>query len=87
MAELSDEQIKKVLQGISIPPQPQTMVDLQMEQASPNCDIKHIAKLISKDVGLSGSILKTVNSSFYGLSNKISSIEQACNWVLPPNNV
>ena len=30
--ELNQEQIKHLLQGISIPPQPQIMVDLQMEQ-------------------------------------------------------
>jgi len=31
--ELSAEQIRRVLQGISVPPQPQIMVDLQMEQS------------------------------------------------------
>jgi HD-like signal output (HDOD) protein len=77
MAELTPEQIAKILQGISIPPQPQIMVDLQMEQIMPDPDIKTIAKLISKDVGLSGTVLKVVNSPFYGLANKISSIEQA----------
>jgi HD-like signal output (HDOD) protein len=77
MAELSPEQIAKILQGISIPPQPQIMVDLQMEQIMPEPNINTIAKLISKDVGLSGTVLKVVNSPFYGLSNKISSIEQA----------
>lgn len=77
--ELSDEQVNSVLKGISIPPQPQIMVDLQMEQASPDCSINRIAELISQDIGLSGSILKTVNSPFYGLKSKISSIQQACN--------
>jgi HD-like signal output (HDOD) protein len=77
--ELSQEQIQGILQGISIPPQPQIMVDLQLEQCSPDCDINRIAKLISHDVGLSGSILKTVNSPLYGLKNQISSIVQACN--------
>ena len=76
---LTDEQITQVLQGISIPPQPQIMVDLQMEQVSPDCSIKRIAELISQDVGLSGSILKTINSPFYALKNKITSIQQACN--------
>ncbi len=76
---LTDEQVAKVLKGISIPPQPQIMVDLQMEQASPDCSINRIAELISQDVGLSGSILKTINSPFYGLKNKISSVQQACN--------
>lgn len=48
-----------------------------MEQLQPDCDLKNIAKLIRQDVGLSGSILKTVNSPFFNLSNNISSIEQA----------
>jgi len=77
LAELSQEQIEKILQGISIPPQPQIMVDLQMEQVMPDPDIKTIAKLISQDVGLSGTVLKVVNSPFYGLANQITSIEQA----------
>ncbi len=78
-AELTKEQIQSVLHGISIPPQPQIMVDLQMEQMQPECSIENISNLISQDVGLAGSILKTVNSSFYGLSNRISSIHQAVN--------
>ena len=75
--ELSNAQILKILQGISIPSQPQIMVDLQMEQVMPDPDIKRIAELISHDVGLAGTVLKVVNSPFYGLSNKISSIQQA----------
>jgi HD-like signal output (HDOD) protein len=75
--ELSPEQIKHILQGIAIPPQPQVMVDLQMEQCSPNCTVESIASLISQDVGLSGAILKTVNSPYFKLANKIGSITQA----------
>lgn len=76
--ELSDAQIKTLLQGISIPPQPQIMVDLQMEQLMPDVDIQRIIALIRQDVGLSGSILKTVNSAYFGLKNKIASVQQAC---------
>jgi HD-like signal output (HDOD) protein len=76
--ELSTEQIRSMLLGISIPPQPQIMVDLQMEQLAPDCTIQGITRLISRDVGLSGSIIKTVNSSFFGLKNKISTVQQAC---------
>ncbi len=75
--ELTEEQIAKLLKGISIPPQPQILVDLQMEQAMPDPDINEISRLISKDVGISGSILRTVNSPVFGLRNKISSIDQA----------
>lgn len=77
VAELSEEQIHKILQGISIPPQPQIMVDLQMEQVMPDPDIQRIAELISQDVGLAGTVLKVVNSPFYGLANEISSVQQA----------
>ncbi|WP_097462330.1 HDOD domain-containing protein [Mangrovitalea sediminis] len=75
--ELTEEQIQHILQGIRLPPQPQILVDLQMEQAMPDPDIAQIAALIRQDVSLSGMILKFVNSPFFGLGNKISSIEQA----------
>lgn len=76
---LSAEQIHKALQGISVPPQPQIMVDLQMEQVMPNPDLQAIARLISQDPGLSGALLKIVNSPFFGLANRIASIQQAVN--------
>ena len=75
--ELSEEQIQHIMQGIKIPPQPQILVDLQMEQLMPNPDITEIAKLISQDVGLAGTVLKVVNSPFFALKNRITSIEQA----------
>lgn len=77
--ELSPEQIQQALQGISVPPQPQIMVDLQMEQYMPDPDLEVIARLISQDPGLSGALLKIVNSPYYGLSNKIASIQRAVN--------
>jgi HD-like signal output (HDOD) protein len=77
--ELSAEQIQQSLQGISVPPQPQIMVDLQMEQYMPDPDLEVIARLIGQDPGLSGSLLKIVNSPYYGLSNKIASIQRAVN--------
>lgn len=77
--EITDEQIRSVLQGISVPPQPQIMVDLQMEQVMPDPDLRAIARLISQDPGLSGALLKTVNSPFFGLANRIASIQQAVN--------
>ncbi len=75
--ELTAEQISQIMHGIAIPPQPQVMVDLQMEQMAPNCNFEEIARLISQDVGLSGSILKTVNSPFFKHANTITSITQA----------
>lgn len=79
--ELNEEQIQRILQGIRIPPQPQILVDLQMEQVMPDPDINRIARLIQQDVGLSGTVLKVVNSPFYGLRNRITSINQAVNLI------
>ena len=75
--ELSSEQISQALQGISVPPQPQIMVDLQMEQYMPDPDLEAISRLIAQDPGLSGALLKIVNSPHYGLTNKIASIQRA----------
>ena len=75
--QLSEEQILHIMQGIKIPPQPQILVDLQMEQFMPDPDLGRISKLISQDVGLAGTVLKVVNSPFYGLKNRITSIAQA----------
>ena len=75
--ELSSEQISLALQGISVPPQPQIMVDLQMEQYMPDPDLEVIAGLIAQDPGLSGALMKIVNSPYYGLTNKIASIRRA----------
>ncbi|WP_295469931.1 HDOD domain-containing protein [uncultured Pseudomonas sp.] len=77
--ELTPEQIQQALQGITVPAQPQILVDLQMEQYMPDPDLGVIAKLISQDPGLSGALLKIVNSAHFGLSNKIASIEKAVN--------
>jgi HD-like signal output (HDOD) protein len=77
--ELTEDNIKQALQGIVVPPQPQILVDLQIEQYMPDPNLAEIARLISQDPGIAGSLLKVVNSSYFGLSNRISSIQHAVN--------
>lgn len=74
---LNESELKHILQGISIPPQPQILVDLQMEQAMPAPDMNFIASTISQDVSLSAAVLKFINSPYFKLSQKITSIQQA----------
>lgn len=76
---LSSDATQKLLKGITIPPQPQLMVDLQMELAMPDPSFETIAAIITKDIGIAGSTLKVVNSPFFGLRSKITSIRQALN--------
>lgn len=75
---VNSQQIQQILQGASIPPQPQILVDIHMEQAMPSPDLHRVAKLISQDTGLSGSVLKVVNSKYFERNNEIHSITQAC---------
>ena len=65
------------LKGIIIPPQPTIITDVLNAQADPNCEAEDIAKIVEQDIGLAGSILKTVNSPFFGLKNTITDIKQA----------
>jgi HD-like signal output (HDOD) protein len=74
---IAEEAAQQLLKGITVPPQPQIMVDLQMEMLMPDVSMDAIIDIIAKDVGLSGCVLKVVNSPFFGLRNKITSIHQA----------
>ena len=74
---LSESDIAKTLQGISIPPQPQVLVDLHLECAQPEPRVGEIIDIISTDVGLSAAVLKTVNSPFFGLCRKVSTVQHA----------
>jgi hypothetical protein len=68
---------RKTLKGIAIPSRPQVLVQLENELTKDDPDPRVIARLISGDVGLSAAVLKTVNSPFFGLSRRISSVAQA----------
>ena len=74
---INQEQIQNLLKGSKIPVQPQILVDICMEQAMPSPDLHSVAKYISQDPGLAGSVLKVVNSDFFERSNDIISIDQA----------
>jgi len=72
-----DEDLSKMLRGIVIPPRPMIMESLmkEMQITTPNLGV--ISKLVIKDVGLTTGILRVVNAPFFGLSRKISSVENA----------
>ncbi|WP_256349786.1 HDOD domain-containing protein, partial [Pseudomonas gingeri] len=47
----------------------------------PDPDLTEIARLISQDPGMAGALLKLINSSHFGLSNRVSSIQRAVNFL------
>jgi HD-like signal output (HDOD) protein len=70
-------EIDGTLKGFSIPPRPQVLISLGEEMNREEPDLKLIARQVGSDVGLSAAVLKTVNSPFFGLKKKISSVTQA----------
>ena len=74
---LTEETTLTLLKGIKIPPQPQIMVDLQIESAMPDASLDKIAEIISRDIGISGAAIKVINSPFFGMRGKVTSIRHA----------
>lgn len=76
-SELLDKEMERVAQSIGIPACPAILLELSEETKKEEPDFVKVEKLVSRDVGLSATLLKTINSPFYGLRNKISSVSQA----------
>jgi HD-like signal output (HDOD) protein len=73
---VNESQAKKVLDSIILPPRPAIMIAISEAQQR-DAELNEMAALISHDISLSAIILRTINSSFYSLPNRISSIEEA----------
>ena len=71
------ELLKQIASNPSIP-SPQTVVLRVLDQASkPDCTIGDLCQLIQLDPGLSGRVLRIVNSAMFGLSRPVTSIQRA----------
>lgn len=75
--DLLDKQLEQSLLEIGIPPCPEILLNLVQESRKEEPDFQRIEKLISADVGLSATLIKTVNSPFYGLRIRVYSVMQA----------
>ena len=77
MAELSRQDAEKLVESIDIPPRPAVVLAIMDEKARDDPDLALIAEAISRDVGISAAMLKTVNSPFFGLRQTVRSVGQA----------
>ncbi len=75
--DLSVKRAEELLKGVMIPPQPTILVNVLNERSKPDPDLERIGDIISADVALAASMLKVVNSPFFGLRRKIGSIHHA----------
>jgi HD-like signal output (HDOD) protein len=66
MSDLSQAEAEKLIASVAIPTRP---------SADPN--LGRIAQLVAVDVGLTAAMIKTINSPFYGLRQKVTDIQRA----------
>ncbi|MBM2816402.1 MAG: hypothetical protein HW421_3164 [Ignavibacteria bacterium] len=75
---LANEKLLNVTTGIGILPSlPALYISLDNELRSENFSLKRVAEIISTDISVTAKLLQLVNSAFFGLAKKITSIEQA----------
>lgn len=71
---LGNEAVKSIVSGLkSVPSLPAIYEELMAELRSDDSSIGRIAKIISRDVGMTAKILQLANSAFIGLRCRVSS--------------
>lgn len=61
----------------ALPSLPRLYEALTQALADPDVDVKKLAAIVREDVGMSSRALQFVNSAYYGLTKRVSSIETA----------
>jgi len=67
----------KIIQGQRIPAGRYSLMELMQKLYQEEIDIRDLEQTISKDVSLSYRLLKHINSSYFGFSNEIQSVNHA----------
>lgn len=74
MIEDFESKIKDTIEYL--PPIPVVMAEL-IQALNEDIDLNDLGRIISKDPSMSMNVLKVANSAFYGLRNKVATIEHA----------
>jgi HD-like signal output (HDOD) protein len=74
---LLDTETESFLKNLGIPPCPAILVRLTAMVRGDDPDFHAIAELVSADVALSATMLSTVNSAYYGLRTKATTVYRA----------
>jgi HD-like signal output (HDOD) protein len=64
-----------------LPAAPKTYVALNEALMAANCSVAAVAHIIERDVGLCAKLLQLVNSAFFGLPRKISSLAETVTYL------
>src|SRR3954470_14394767 len=77
MRPMNESLVDRIKMCPNLPSLPAIAMQVLDLAQKPDVDIAEIARTISKDPALSGKILRTVNSSFYGRSHAVGTISHA----------
>ncbi|MET0387784.1 MAG: HDOD domain-containing protein [Polyangiales bacterium] len=79
---LRDRELQTLAAGMrDVPARPKTYTALAARLADPKATAGNIADLIVRDVALSANLLRIVNSAFFGLPRRVTSIESAVSYL------
>ena len=81
-AILSSDELRAIAGKVEmLPAAPKTYVALNEALMAPACSVATVARIIERDIGLCAKLLQLVNSAFFGLSRKISSIAETVTYL------
>ncbi len=66
-----------IMSGRSVQPLPVNLMEVMQLIAQPEPEIRDIVEVMSRDTAMCQRILRLINSVYFGMSNKVSSINQA----------
>ena len=79
---LQNEEIRSLVSQIkTLPSIPSVYLRLQEELRKPDVPLSSVAHIVEADLGLSTKILQLVNSSFFGMPHKMTSITHAVSFL------
>jgi len=74
----NQEMKQKILEGIDeLPPMPDVVIKAQGLLADPNSSANELAALLETDQSIATKVLKMANSTFFGMSGRVSSVKHA----------
>jgi HD-like signal output (HDOD) protein len=75
---LSDPTLRELVgEAKELPARPQVYFQLRGALANPSSSMRAIARIVERDAGITGRLLRTVNNAFFAPAARITSVQQA----------
>jgi HD-like signal output (HDOD) protein/ActR/RegA family two-component response regulator len=75
---LSDPALRELVgEAKELPARPQVYFQLRGALANPSSSMRAIARIVERDAGITGRLLRTVNNAFFAPASRITSAQQA----------